>query len=477
MAQSDAVRSTIDNPDIMEMFHDVLGTGDGGGLNLKIVYPKYKKIEEHCIRFLHLLEALLQHRVMRQFPSAAQHLAGYIESLYTQAAGLFIAPDLETLYPAQGQIMAGGVDFGAVSAETLAEFATVYTAVKDCNLVNTVVVTCNNLGPHRKSLEDKTALRDFFLTKSAGLSFAPIPDLPAVNFKQIYISDQVNPTGRHFLMMVLHKMLTISRDVYEAVSLPDIDVDEFVDVIINSLDDVKKQIPRCNEAFNKIRDSVGLLKGNFGGYYKDYVASSNPTIIMENFVLDVSKSTSSSPKVTMQFRKIIQHYRKLASQQAQNPKMQSLFAHVEKNFDALDAANRADAARGEADADADTDTATAADSAAAASGEAAEGAAASGGAAEGDDGAGAAEPPLSKAERVARVKQMKNKKQRDRKRRQRAERDLETAMETAATSEKTFTQAVETAQAAEPEAAVGVAQVAAAETAAETAMPVLTPTA
>ena len=111
-------------------------------------------------------------------------------------------------------------------------------------------------------------------------------------------------------------------------------------VIISSLDDVKKHIPRCDEAFDKIRESVGLLKGNFGGYYKDYVASNNPTIIMENFVLDVSKKTESSPKVTGQFRRIISHYRKLASQQAQHPKLRTLFEQVDKNFSALEKESR-----------------------------------------------------------------------------------------------------------------------------------------
>jgi hypothetical protein len=136
--------------------------------------------------------------------------------------------------------------------------------------------------------------------------------------------------------MVLHKLYKISHDVYDVMSSPDIDVNEFIQVIMASLDDVKKHIPRCGEAFDLIASSVNLLQNNFDDYYKDYVASNNPTIIMENFVLDVSQKAKSSPRIAAQFRRIITHYRKLAAQQASNPKLQSLFQQVDKNFQELE---------------------------------------------------------------------------------------------------------------------------------------------
>jgi len=125
---------------------------------------------------------------------------------------------------------------------------------------------------------------------------------------------------------------------------------------MSSIDDVKKQIPRCDQAFNKISESVGLLKGNFNSYYKDYISSNNPTIIMENFVLDVSKNTRASPVLTAQFRKIIAHYRKIASQQANNPKLQTLFQQVDKNFQELERQRKkADEAGDDADEADDAD--------------------------------------------------------------------------------------------------------------------------
>ena len=352
--KSKVVQSTIQNKDVLDMFHGVLGTGEGADLNIKIVYPKYQKVVEHCNRFMCLLEVLRDSATIGRFPMEASHLAGYISALREQEAATFRAPDLAALHPPDPIERASGslVNYRAVTREEYDSFMAVYQPLKESNLVKTIIVTCNNLIPHKKSLNDSKALKDRFLMRTAGLSFAPLPGLPAMNFKQIYISDQLSLTDRKFILMVLHKMLTISHDVYDTMSSPDIDVDEFVQVIMSSLDDVKKHIPRCDEAFDKIADSVSLLKGNFGGYYKDFIASNNPTIIMEHFVLDVSKSTKNSTRVATQFRRIISHYRKIASQQANHPKLRALFQQVDKNFQELEKRSQA----GDGDTESGDDT-------------------------------------------------------------------------------------------------------------------------
>ena len=142
--------------------------------------------------------------------------------------------------------------------------------------------------------------------------------------------------------MFIAKLYEISHSVYIILSEPDVDVNEFVAVILNSIDSVKKHIPRCNEAFDKIVESVDILKHNFDGYYKDFMSCNNPAIIMEHFVLDVSKNTKATPKITAQFRRIITHYRNIASQHSTDPRLQSLFKHVDKNFEALEKCNQED---------------------------------------------------------------------------------------------------------------------------------------
>jgi len=331
--KSKVVKATLANKDVLEMFQGVLGTSEGTA-TLSITHPKYVRIQKHISRFIDLLAALLASRLMTFFPGPHSHLEAYLAALRGQFAESFSAPDFAAWSTA------GEPDYARIPPEVVAQFGAVFAAAKKCNVVNTVIVTCKNLVPHKKALADRANLKDKFLSRDAGVSFAPLPDLSRVNFKQMYVDDRLDPGDREFILVVLHKMYVISHDVYEAVSAPDIDVDEFVEVIMSSIGEVKKQIPRCDGAFQKIIESVDLLKGNFSGYYKDYVASSNPTIIMENFVIDVSKNTQASPTVTAQFRRIIGHYRKLASQQATNPKLQSLFAQVDANFAELEKKSR-----------------------------------------------------------------------------------------------------------------------------------------
>jgi hypothetical protein len=335
------VESTIQNKDVLDMFHEVLGTGDKVDLNLGVVYPKYLAIRDHCGRFIRLLEALGQAPCLEAAPGGREAISAYAAKLRADHAEAFAAADLAAAHPPTPLEAATGLvaRLDQVTFEEYSAFAEVYRGVKGCGLVNAIVVTVKNLLPHKGSLKDRAKLRDRFL-KASGSTLSPLPDLPELNFKQLYISDRLSAGDRSFLLMILHKLYTVGHDVYEAVLAPDVDVQQFVQVILSSLEDVKRAIPRCDEAFDKIRESVGLLEGNFDGYWKDCVASGNPTIIMENFVLDVSKNTRASPKITAQFRRIIGFYREQAKTKADNPKLRTLFQQVDKNFQELERQSR-----------------------------------------------------------------------------------------------------------------------------------------
>ena len=333
--KSKVVKSTLNNKDVIDMFHGVIGTD---GASISIIHPKYVLIEKNVKRFLQVLEILHNVKFLEFFDTFKDNLDMYLFSLRKQLNESFTAPDLEP-YLSKGnelvhKLVAVVVDYNQVPPDIVNSFNSIYTDIKKCSIINTIIVTCKNLIPHKKSIEDINDLKDKFLLKG-GLNFSPLPFL-VFNFKQIYIDDRLSEDNKDFILTILHKLYTISHEIYDTLSSPDIDVGEFVTVIMSSIEDVKKQIPRCDQAFNKIAESVDLLKGNFNGYYKDYISSNNPTIIMENFVLDVSKNTRASPTLTAQFRKIISHYRKIASEQANNPKLQTLFQQVDKNFQELE---------------------------------------------------------------------------------------------------------------------------------------------
>jgi hypothetical protein len=347
--KSKVVSETLANADVLEMFHGVLGTSEGAATT-SVTHPKYLRMKTHTERFLKVLAVLHESSLLRElFPSARDELGRYLEALRAQYESAFCAPDFCYWL---GEPTAGGFaeatgtapyaaeDYNKLPPEVIEKFTSVFSSVKKCSLVNTVIVTCKNLVAHKKSLEDAKKLKDRFLTKMAGSLFYPLPDL-GLNFKQLYIDDRLGPSDRDFVLAVLHKLYAVGHDLYEAVTAPDIDVNDFVEVIMGSVSKVRGQIPRCDEAFDKIVESVDLLKGNFGGYYKDYAASGNSSIIMENFVLDVSKNTKATPRVTAQFRKIISHYRKVSASQPSNPKLKSLFNQVDANFAELEKKSKA----------------------------------------------------------------------------------------------------------------------------------------
>jgi hypothetical protein len=353
------VKSAINNKDVIDMFQGVMGTGDGTGINPRIVYPKYLLIQNHCNRFLKLLGLFYRSPEMAAFTVPMQALSAYAASLKNEMVSLFAVPKFEELYPPTDHDRINGlkVNYSGLTSEDMQSFEAAYKRIKDSNLMNKIIVTCKNLVVHKKSIGDMSKLTARFLTHSAGLTFSPFPELPIVNFKEIYNNGDLVRTdqARKLVLTVLHKAYVISHEIYELMSSPDIDVGEFVDMILSNLGEVEGQIPRCGEAFAKLRNSVDLLKGNFSGYYRDFVSSNNPTIIMENFVLDVSRQTDSSPKVTAQFRRIITHYRKLAKQHANNPKLRSLFQQVDKSFQELEKTEKKADAEEDEEADEEAD--------------------------------------------------------------------------------------------------------------------------
>ena len=350
---SKLVKQTIGNKDIIGTFEELLGTKEDS-INLPITHPKYVKIESNAMRFLKLLNLLSKSKFMNNFESINNDLLEYIKLLEKNHTEVFTAPDLEN-YIIKDEKTLEPPSYKSVPDNVKKEFGIVYNKSKKSNIVNIVIVICKNLIVYKKYIENKDELSDLFITKSAGNKITPFPELDSLNIKRIYNDDSLNSNDRKFILVSLSKLYEISYEMYTILSNPDVDVDQFITIIISSIDIVKKQIPRCNEAFDKIVKSVGILKSNFNGYYKDFMSCNNPSIIMENFILDVSKDTTANKKITSQFRRIISHYRNLAGKRPMDDRVNTLFKHVDKHFDVLDKLTDNDEVSAEAEAEAEAE--------------------------------------------------------------------------------------------------------------------------
>lgn len=354
------VRQTLGNKDIQGLFQGALG--GGGPLDNTIVWPKFKRVRMEIGRTIRVLDWLAVRPWLKEhFPHEAEGISSYLAQLQAEFAEFFEnAPDLDRyLDPLMLQVCGDGSeesmlsltpDFTQIPPAELAVFTALYPRAMKSDLVNTAVTICKNLSPHKTFIEDRANLNRKFLM-GAGLVFAPIPRLPAANFKAFFQSREVTDNQREQILVYLHKLYHITHDVYEATTLPDIDVDEFVDVVMSSIEDLKKHIPRCDAAFDKLAESVSMLKANFGSYYRDMTISGNPSIIMENFVVDVAGSSAgSSVRMRSQFQKIISHYRKLSKNKPMSGQAKALFSEIDRNFEALE---RAEPGGEEAEGDAD----------------------------------------------------------------------------------------------------------------------------
>jgi hypothetical protein len=57
---------------------------------------------------------------------------------------------------------------------------------------------------------------------------------------------------------------------------------------------------------------------------------------MENFVMDVAKDSTVSPRVSGQFKEIIKHYKDMAGAQVQDPRVKNMLKHLDKNMKLLE---------------------------------------------------------------------------------------------------------------------------------------------
>ena len=194
--------------------------------------------------------------------------------------------------------------------ENKLKFIRAFNEMKKSKLINTIIITCSNLVQHEKHLVDKETLKDEFLTRSSIMTFSPVQDLN-VNFKMFYSDPGLSANSRKFILLCLHKIYAISKALYDEYCKVDIDTEAFVKAVHMTVDELKKKIPRCERAFNKILESTDLLRNNYDDYYKDYMGSGNSSIIAENFIYDVAQTVKKDTKLTFQFKQIIKQLRNL----------------------------------------------------------------------------------------------------------------------------------------------------------------------
>lgn len=245
--------------------------------------------------------------------------------------------------PERWKAKLAGLDHGY----DLKQLGETYKSLKDSSVIDRIIVAVRDLRKcveesktrHKQQIhdiEDKEKLRDAFIQHHDDDFLQIMPSIFAMDFKQLWIHPSMTYDLKKRIVHSLHLILKRGNDIVYNIMSPDIDVERFSEILISNIDKVRKHIPRCDKAFNKIKQSVQLLKSNFNGYYKDFVVSKNPGIIIENFVLDVAEGSKADAETTRQFRQIINFYQKKMQGQVKDPKIQKIFDLVGENLNILE---------------------------------------------------------------------------------------------------------------------------------------------
>ena len=284
-----------------------------------IIKPKYEKIKASLTKFCKVFELLLNFKNFSEnFPECQKGFAEiktFIDKIRSEY-------DLAK------------TEIKTDSEDEKKEINEKFAKLKDSAEVQQIIITSSILGKHKKYLEDKDNLSDEFIRREPGLSMEPFP-FSSLDLKKIWVSDNFNDMTKKFILRILSHLYKLGYEIYDLVTSPNVDIKQFSQVLIRNIGMLKKQIPRCDKAFDIISDSVMMLEGNFKGYYKTSVEAENPSIIIESFIVDVSMKQKSNANITRQFRKIIMFMKKKSADN-NDPRVKKLFSILNSQFSLME---------------------------------------------------------------------------------------------------------------------------------------------
>jgi len=315
-----------DTDQMMSMFNQMLGTERP---EYSVVKPKLERLCKILNSVQSLLSKFIQSDIRKGFPEHNKHfdeINSFVEliSKIVVDYGLPAPPD-----------MADVEGWKAVMNKTVDN----YLAVKDCQVIKKLIVLCRELKKQKKYIGNREKLSKEFIVTSVDPDVFMLDPICHLPFKEIFIGEKIKrmKNAEQYILLLLCMLFEKTHDIYKTITSPDVDVDKFVDIVTTSIDQVKKQVPSCDAAFNKIKNATSMLKDNFDVYYKDFITNQNPTSIMEDFVADVSRTVSGDAKMISQFNKIINFYKSKSQQQMQhNPQLKKVFDVVGNQLKALE---------------------------------------------------------------------------------------------------------------------------------------------
>jgi hypothetical protein len=337
----------MDTGDLNEMFNQMIGNSKG---EPKIIMEKYYKLIEKVKYFNTILQKFsnVDSFLIKSFPEIKNNMQE-IRNFVEKCKNVIPNTNLDEISPDEATLETDSLEVRWQKQTNYDEKVSTilfekYNKFKESDEIKFIIITGSNLKKHRLYLSDVENLNCKFIKDYIGVDMMLFP-FSNLNFKFIYLQENMQTSKinvkdsdsyniNNYILKILHLLLKSSEEIYKILTSPNIDPKKFGKILIEALSKIKTQIPRCNEAFKIIENSIGLFENNFDNYYKDFVMSKNPNIIIENFIADIADNNTNNSTVSRQFKEIIKFFRKVIMENNNNkdPMMEKIFEKLQFTF-------------------------------------------------------------------------------------------------------------------------------------------------
>lgn len=346
------IKKKIKDDSIVEIFMKLVGEGSA---DVEIVAPKYEGVMNKVEKILGLLKCITEPDVLNNY--IYQNYKVGINDIfeYTEKIEQFLEEN--ELEIQEGRINDNDLRNLNANPELLEEYlvrcndkydrdelSSVYTGMKTHEVIADIITAMANI---KYALANSNFQEEHDLENPDNLSYDFIIDntddmmllnpISRLDFKLFFMDELISDVAKNMFLRVLQIIYKHSLYISQTISTPDVSPEEFTKIIDQSIEKLKKipELSGCHKAFSKLRNSKSLFQNNFNSYYKDFIKSQNPGIMLESFISDVAKQDDTNKSLIPQLRKIVAYYRKNMSK-ISDPKVNTLFNILEKNFQIID---------------------------------------------------------------------------------------------------------------------------------------------
>lgn len=291
---------------IRNAFNKMIGVDD---IDEYIVSNNYDSLRERLISFLDILENIHRTNTFDLGEELDTFLLTSRSILAdTELVANMYTTDLRDINNSDN-VMQSLIDRMKVCKYNKDQLITAYNTLKDTDPLLSIVGFINIISGkikiyrenHPCSTDIEAICDEMFVFNTNGILFP----FSRYDFRGVFIrrgDEELRPITIRAIKILYAK----AKEVLDEVSKPNISPEEYITVIEEAVANARKMAPRCDDAFDLMMNSLTMFRQKFNDYYKLFLTSGNPSIILTEFIKDVSEDVAviNNPELKRQFVKI-----------------------------------------------------------------------------------------------------------------------------------------------------------------------------